>query len=764
MDKDQLTELIMSARQGNQEALEGIFRLCRDMVYFLALKTVRNHTDALDIVQETFTAVFQNIRKLKNTNAFKGWLCQITVNKCKRFWKRNKDILLSSDENEGFEDITDADEDFIPQDALGKAETRNMIMSLIDSLPDEQRMSVILHYYEELKVEEIAKIMECPINTVKSRLFYARRQIKEGVENYEKRGVKLYGTRALPILTLLLREAAKESTIPESVSLDMLTSAINASGAASPGLSAGITNIFSRFTHGRLMNNFTSLPLQTKIIAGVVTGAVAITGAAAVPVIINNSHKDQNNIIVIEEFTDTTVNNSLAADTIIQPSNNVTEMSNESKMIPVNFVDREFENYIRLILNKPEGDIYTSDLINIKEIHIYGKSINKIRGSQSESTENPYIDEDREYYDVNGAKYKGRGAISSLDDIKYFENIEKITVSYNKIGNINALGSLKNLTEINLRGNNITPQVDLSGLDKLKVLILEENQLTDISGIKLPAGIKNLILKNNKISELSCIGGLNDLLAMDLSLNQIEDISALKNMSKLKFILLPLNRITDISAFDNLNDLEWVVLDFNKVSNVTPLSGKSKLRMLFLQGNGISDINSLVGLSSLEMLIINDNDIKDLTSLGKFTSLKEINIMRNNVSDIKPLENLVNLEKIDFNKNNHISDITPLANLINLKELILGFNEIENISPLANLNKLEVLWLNSNKISDIRPISNLTNLKSLYLITNKISDISPLRNLTGLEDLHIQDNIITDFSPLSGLVNTKIEGNRANRE
>lgn len=138
MDREDLAEIVVRAKQGNQKALEEIFRRCQDLVYFLALNTVRNHDDALDIVQETYTAIFQSIRQIKNANAFKSWICQITVNKCKRFWEKKRDLLLTSDEEQYFDEIADTDEDFIPQSALDKAETRNMILSLVDILPNEQ--------------------------------------------------------------------------------------------------------------------------------------------------------------------------------------------------------------------------------------------------------------------------------------------------------------------------------------------------------------------------------------------------------------------------------------------------------------------------------------------------------------------------------------------------------------------------------------------------------------------------------------------------
>ena len=213
MEREQLTELVMRARSGDHDALEDIFRVCSNQIYFLALKNVKNRDDALDIVQETFISVFKNINKLKSIEAFNAWLCSIAINKCRKYWRNRKEVLLSGDESHDYIEIAEAGDSFIPQSAIESAETRSMIMSLIDSLPDEQRMSVILYYYKRFKVEEIAEIMECPLNTVKSRLFYARKQIKEGVDMYEKKGDKIYATGTVPILTRLFEITARENTI-----------------------------------------------------------------------------------------------------------------------------------------------------------------------------------------------------------------------------------------------------------------------------------------------------------------------------------------------------------------------------------------------------------------------------------------------------------------------------------------------------------------------------------------------------------------------
>ena len=223
----------------------------------MALKVLKNRDDALEVMQETYMSIYQNIGKLYRPEAFHAWLSKIVINKCRDRLGKPKDVLQNDKPDSEHGDLSDAVEDvsgeFIPHEVLDQSETRNMIMALIDSLPDAQRTTVMLYYYQELRVEEIAAIMECPVATVKSRLNYARRQIKTGVEGYEAQGVKLYNVAAAPLLLYLLAETSKQSALSPLTASNLFSaiarllhiassaaqSTAGASGVAAHGASAG---------------------------------------------------------------------------------------------------------------------------------------------------------------------------------------------------------------------------------------------------------------------------------------------------------------------------------------------------------------------------------------------------------------------------------------------------------------------------------------------------------------------------------------------
>ena len=289
-ESGRIIEIVFRLKSGDQQAYEALYEYTHNRVYFLALKVVRNHEDALEVVQETYLSVYKSIYKLEKFEMFNAWLSKIVINKCKDCLGRRRDVLLT--ENEEFEDkaaneaIEDTSGNFIPHEVLDRSETRNMIMSLIDTLPDAQRTTLLLYYYQGLSVEEIAAIMECPAATVKSRLIYARSRIKTGVDGYEARGVKLYNIAVVPLIIFMLEEFSKNNVIGPATAAKILTavgSGVHTASATAVQTSAGVTKL-------SLMQKIAAMSLHTKIAAGVVAVAVAVTAVVTpIAVIANNN-------------------------------------------------------------------------------------------------------------------------------------------------------------------------------------------------------------------------------------------------------------------------------------------------------------------------------------------------------------------------------------------------------------------------------------------------------------------------------------------
>lgn len=227
MEIHELSTLVEQAKKQEVQAITQLYEEYHNGLYFLCLKIVKNEDDALDLVQDSFLQAFDKLETLQNSERFSSWLNQIAANKCRDYLKKKKPLLFSQkqgDEDGAGEefDIEDRNAALIPDQSLDTQETRRLIMQIIDSLPDLQRMTVMLYYYEEKPVSEIAEIMECSENTVKSRLNYARKQIRAGVLELEQKGTKLYG--AMPMLFPLIQNAAAGYTMPTGVSASILGS------------------------------------------------------------------------------------------------------------------------------------------------------------------------------------------------------------------------------------------------------------------------------------------------------------------------------------------------------------------------------------------------------------------------------------------------------------------------------------------------------------------------------------------------------------
>ena len=177
---------------------------------------------------------------------FQGWLNTIVVNRSKDYLKKKKPMLFSqmvSEEDEGSElDFEDEGGYFSPDQKVDYAETKRLIQGMIDRLPQEQRMAIVLFYLEEMPVKQIARVMECSEGTVKSRLNYGRKAIKAQVLELEKKGTKLYCVPFIPFLYWLFRQQVLSTVVPGAVRKAAVAAAVAAAciGAGGVGAGAGV--------------------------------------------------------------------------------------------------------------------------------------------------------------------------------------------------------------------------------------------------------------------------------------------------------------------------------------------------------------------------------------------------------------------------------------------------------------------------------------------------------------------------------------------
>ena len=204
------TEAINLARNGDDRGFNFLYAETFKSKYYLALQYMKNEDAAQDVLQDAYMKAFANLDMLKNPEAFSGWFGRIVANTAKNALVKKNPMLFTDvaaeDNNEGFEyQIEDDNNAYQPETAYTKQETQEMVHELLDKLPAEQRMCVLMFHIEGNSIKEIAATLGCSDNTVKSRLKYGRDNLKIEAEKLQKKGYKLYSLAPIPLLLYLLR-------------------------------------------------------------------------------------------------------------------------------------------------------------------------------------------------------------------------------------------------------------------------------------------------------------------------------------------------------------------------------------------------------------------------------------------------------------------------------------------------------------------------------------------------------------------------------
>jgi len=184
-------ELVRRARRGDLPAYDELVRRYQERIYATIYHMTANHEDANDLAQESFIKAFQALRSFKGGSSFYTWLYRIAVNKTINFIKQRKNRMHMSLNDLDFNAEHDPDlvaliSDKTPRREAGLAELQEKLNAALLKLSEPHRLVVVLHDVQGLPHDEIAKIMECNIGTVRSRLFYARQQLQGYLSDYLK--------------------------------------------------------------------------------------------------------------------------------------------------------------------------------------------------------------------------------------------------------------------------------------------------------------------------------------------------------------------------------------------------------------------------------------------------------------------------------------------------------------------------------------------------------------------------------------------------
>ena len=268
-----IKELVLSAKNGNKKAFDKLYELTHNDVWYNCLSLLKDEENAKDIMQETYITAFLKLDTLNDEQKFCGWITSIAVNKCKNKLKGKVEYQI---DDEVLITEAETDELMLPEEYITKAEKRKVLLQIMeDTLSFNQYQTVLMFYFDEMSISEIAQGLEISEGTVKSRLNSSRAKMKTAIEDYEnKSGDKLHGVGVVPFFTTIFNEEAKSLAVP-NITIKLPNGQTLAT-SATKGIATG-----AKSTVPSIVKATATATVKTKVIA-VVCGATILAGISAV--------------------------------------------------------------------------------------------------------------------------------------------------------------------------------------------------------------------------------------------------------------------------------------------------------------------------------------------------------------------------------------------------------------------------------------------------------------------------------------------------
>ncbi|MDD5312697.1 MAG: putative Ig domain-containing protein [Dehalococcoidia bacterium] len=320
----------------------------------------------------------------------------------------------------------------------------------------------------------------------------------------------------------------------------------------------------------------------------------------------------------------------------------------------VTFPDPNLEAAIRQAINKPAGDIHTSELTALKTLM---------------------------------ADYKG---ISNLSGLEYCQNVSYLRLTGNNVSDMVPLKSLTNLTHLFLSNNQISNLTPLAGLIKLNYLFLSNNPIRDITPLGQLANLTNLGLENNLISDLTPLASLTNLTELYIIKNQINDLTPLSNLNKLTVLRLYSNQINNLTPLVDLPNLIYLDLAYNQISDISPLvdnTGLSSGDNLNLKSNPLnsSSISSYIpALQARGVRVEYDLPI-DHPKAVILVDTRLYNLLKNEIDQYRALAQVRRGFSINLDIVNNIDDWSYTAVRDRIKSLKDENPDLEGVLLMGNI-------------------------------------------------------------------------------
>lgn len=311
-----IEEAVNRAKNGDSEGYTWLYNLTYQDKYYVALKYMKNEDEACDIMQDAYVKAFSHLETLDNPGKFASWFGMIVANTAKNALSKKKPMTFSQLETESEEgdvvafDVIDTNVDQMPEIQMLENERTAILNGLIDSLSDEQRICIMMFYYENKSIAEIASALETSDNTVKSRLNYGKKNLKKKCDEYERSGYHFLGVAPLTLLLFLLKtEKVSAAELPNKAILNSVLNQITST--ASQDMHISQLDVNRTITSGDLAVSTSETIKKTGIMSGVgakigITAAcVAVVGTTVAGIVMINQNIHKRNVQLLSTQTST---------------------------------------------------------------------------------------------------------------------------------------------------------------------------------------------------------------------------------------------------------------------------------------------------------------------------------------------------------------------------------------------------------------------------------------------------------------------------
>ncbi len=291
-NNEKINELIKRIKKGDKKAFEELYNLTSGQAYFLVLKIVQNEQDAEDILQESYVKLLERIDEIDPSQSFTAWFYKIAINKSKDLLRRKNRVFFETAGDETFDEIAEENTEFCPEETIDLDELTSQVMAAIDELTEEKRTCIIMKYYAQMSVNEIAGILHVPVSTVKNRLFSARKDLKVRFEKLGK--AALYSAAPIGIIVWALNRSSL------SVCAAFSASATSASILASVGNFAAGTSAAAATGSG-IAAKVAAMSVAQKIAAGAVAATLVGGTTAGTATLIKHKVEQNHTTAIYDE-------------------------------------------------------------------------------------------------------------------------------------------------------------------------------------------------------------------------------------------------------------------------------------------------------------------------------------------------------------------------------------------------------------------------------------------------------------------------------